>query len=173
MYFFFDFQDSEKQHLNNLLRSILEQLAVVNEDASSILEHLFRECNDGRDQPTNEQLLKACVEATHSFGDIFLIVDALYECQHSEYSELGETLATTQKSINQVHIMTLSQPTSEIREFMHIPAQQQVSIEGRNIDKDIVAYVRDRLHNSRTLRLFPPEQLYEIEVKLTNASGEM
>ncbi len=173
VYFFSDFQDIQKQHPDDLLRSILEQLAVQNEDATLSLEGIFRSCSNGQDQPMSEQLLEACIDAARTFSGIFLIIDALDECQQSGYSELGQTLATFQKSIDHVHIMTLSQPASEIQELMNISPQQQVSIGGREIEKDIKVYVRERLHSSRTLRLFLTEQLHEIEVKLTNASGGM
>ena len=173
IYFFFDFQDSRKQHPRDLLKFLLEQLAAENENAIDSLQDLFRSCRSGQDTPTHEQLIKACTEAAGFYGDIFIIIDALDECQHSEYTELGATLHALQKGIDNAHIMAFSQPTQGIRELMGSLAKQTISIEGLHVEEDIGLYVRDRLNSSKGLNLFSADHLHKVEARLINASGGM
>ena len=173
IYFFFDFQDVRKQHPRDLLKFLLEQLAAENENAIDSLQDLFRSCRSGQDTPTHDQLIKACTEAADSYGDIFIIIDALDECQQSEFTELGATLKALQKGIHNAHIMTFSQPTQGIRELMGSLARQKISIEGLHVEEDIGLYVRDRLHGSEGLALFSADHLHKVEARLIKASGGM
>lgn len=173
LHFFFDFQDDRKQHPDDLLRSTLEQLAAADVGATQTLQTLFRSCSDGRDQPTRAQLLSACVEAASAFERLFLVIDALDECQQSEYLEIGEVLDAVLQRVRHAHIIAFSQPIKEIYEFMRASSQQQLAVGGLNVDKDIELFVHDRLENSRALRLFSPELLRRVEDKLIKASGGM
>ena len=49
--FFFDFRDKDKQHLDNLLRSLAFQLYSQCTDGRKDLDALFTSCDDGRHEP--------------------------------------------------------------------------------------------------------------------------
>lgn len=151
----------------------MEQLAAADVGAAQTLQTLFRSCSDGRDQPTRIQLLRACVEAASLFEQLFLIIDALDECQQSEYLEVGEVLDALLQRVRHARIIAFSQPNKEIHEIMRASSQQQLPVGGLNVDKDIELFVHDRLENSRALRLFPPELLRRVEDKLIKAPGGM
>ena len=173
IYFFFDFQDSRKQHPEDFLRSLLEQLAAADEGAALTLQRLFRSCSDGRDQPTRVQLLRACIDAASVFSKLFLIIDALDECQLSELLDFGDILDDFSQSVDRAHIIAFSQPIKEVHGFMHTSSLQQIAIGGLNVYNDIEIFVRERLNSSRALMLFSSECLRRIGNKLIKASGGM
>lgn len=78
-YFFFDFNNSAKQSEENLLRSLLVQLASVFENGLEILDALFLTCSKGTSEPSRQTLLKTLYQLISSIGEVFIIVDALDE----------------------------------------------------------------------------------------------
>ncbi|EXK77499.1 hypothetical protein FOQG_17796 [Fusarium oxysporum f. sp. raphani 54005] len=82
--FFFDFNDPGKQKLEDLLRSLADQLYHKANEAARRLDSLFTSHDDGRRQP-DTNALSACVDAMiQTAGKVFIIVDALDECTTRE-----------------------------------------------------------------------------------------
>ena len=55
-YFYFDFNDAEKQRHDKFTHSLIEQLAWQSAKAHACLESLFSRCYDGKEQPTQDAL---------------------------------------------------------------------------------------------------------------------
>lgn len=85
LYYFFDFNDPAKQQAYNLLASLVQQLAVRDPHAQSILERLY-DLHEGLQKPTLNQLLSTFGEMVESSNPrhIYIIIDALDECNESE-----------------------------------------------------------------------------------------
>ncbi|KAH7150858.1 hypothetical protein DER46DRAFT_400008 [Fusarium sp. MPI-SDFR-AT-0072] len=82
--FFFDFNDSRKQKLENLLRSLAFQLYHTGNKAARRLDSLFTSHDNGRRQP-DTTALAACVNAMIQTSEkVFIIIDALDECTARE-----------------------------------------------------------------------------------------
>jgi hypothetical protein len=82
--FFFDFNDTRKQKLEDLLRSLAVQLYHTGNEAARRLDSLFTSHDDGRRQPDTNALL-ACIDTMiQTAGKVFIVVDALDECTARE-----------------------------------------------------------------------------------------
>ncbi|KAF6796411.1 hypothetical protein CSOJ01_13193 [Colletotrichum sojae] len=78
--FFFDFNDTRKQRLEDLLRSLAFQLCHIGAEAGTRLNSLFKSCDEGRRQP-DISALTACVGSMlQSSQKVAIIVDAIDEC---------------------------------------------------------------------------------------------
>jgi hypothetical protein len=80
-YFYFDFRDASKQHMHNLLTSLLFQLSARSVPCFDILSRLHAAHDDGARQPTDQELTK-CLKKMLTVPDqrpIYLIIDALDE----------------------------------------------------------------------------------------------
>ncbi|KAK3379115.1 hypothetical protein B0T24DRAFT_674933 [Lasiosphaeria ovina] len=92
--FFFDFRDQDKQHLDNLLRSLAFQLYSRCVDSQQELNSLLASHEDGRKQPTTESLSKAVHLMMQRPHRLQIILDALDECTaRSELLNWMETLS--------------------------------------------------------------------------------
>src|SRR5437773_9476547 len=80
-YFYFDFNDTEKQNAVNCVSSLIAQLCSQVVDLPEKLKELYKRCNDGK-QKAAMRNLKAVLElfAVMEEVDIFIVADALDEC---------------------------------------------------------------------------------------------
>jgi hypothetical protein len=81
LYFYFDFTDTDKQTLNNVIRSLISQLYHKRKDTEKLLDSLFTSCNNGRSQPTVESLCKVFLQMIDQAQEIYIVLDALNECR--------------------------------------------------------------------------------------------
>lgn len=81
LYFFFDFQDVDKQQHEVMMRSLLNQLCMHFASVPPVLEALYASCMDGERKLTLEALLKSLHQLAATFKKRFLILDALDECK--------------------------------------------------------------------------------------------
>ena len=80
--FFFDFNDSRKQTLESLVRSLLGQLyCSSNEQHRTELDALYSEHQDGRSTPSTATLVQALQRTISNESKLSIVIDALDECQ--------------------------------------------------------------------------------------------
>ena len=81
-YFYFDFRDANKQNWNDLLPSLLAQLAASSGPRSEILSDLYSAHDSGMKKPSDEALTR-CLKEMLTLPEqrpIYIIIDALDEC---------------------------------------------------------------------------------------------
>ena len=92
-YFYFDFNDAEKQRHENLLRSLIVQLSEQSVKTPEALNTLFSRSQDGGQQPKSDALALTLQRMAGDFDEIFIILDALDECrERQERLELIENI---------------------------------------------------------------------------------
>src|SRR5579863_177594 len=81
IYFYFDFRNANKQHLNDLIPSLLTQLSTRSDPHFDVLSGLYSSCNDGKTQPSDIVLVECLVQmlALPDQPTVYLIIDALDE----------------------------------------------------------------------------------------------
>ena len=62
LYFYFDFNDVEKQRDENLLRSLVSQLCIRSSAVPEVLESLYMSCLNGERQPSCQMLLATLLQ---------------------------------------------------------------------------------------------------------------
>ncbi|XEV01773.1 hypothetical protein FSHL1_007060 [Fusarium sambucinum] len=75
--FFFDFNDTRKQKLNDLFRSLAAQLYYSSSEAATILYRLFASHNNECRQPDRDTLCDCINNMIRITGKVFIIIDAL------------------------------------------------------------------------------------------------
>src|SRR5712675_2614590 len=81
-YFYFDFRNVNKQHLHDLIPSLLIQLSAHSDLRCDILSQLYATHDSGKTQPS-DIVLTNCLKEMLTLPDqlpIYLIMDALDEC---------------------------------------------------------------------------------------------
>jgi hypothetical protein len=176
LYFYFDFTDTRKQHLENMVRSLISQLYYKHPNTSQTLDSLFSLCKDGREQPDNESLHKALLKMIEQANEVWLILDALDECNTREdlVSWIQEVLNSEQRNI---HLLVTSQRVPDIEAGIKAFAHHDniMEIESSVIADDIEAYIRTRVRGGKEFKrwLKRPTVQNRIEIELTKKADGM
>ncbi|KAF7678877.1 hypothetical protein GT037_002625 [Alternaria burnsii] len=176
VYFYFDFNDSQKQNpepmLRSLLRQLLQCLAVTHKDVDA----LFLSCKNGEKQPSLHELLDVMPKVMRQFTHVYIVLDALDECtQRSELMSMLESVIGWK--LDMVHLLLTSRKERDIEMSLegHIEEDNVVSLQRDIVNEDISRYVRNRLHEDKALAKWNKDAdiRQEIETALMSRAGGM
>uniref|UniRef100_A0A0D2YDA8 NACHT domain-containing protein n=1 Tax=Fusarium oxysporum (strain Fo5176) TaxID=660025 RepID=A0A0D2YDA8_FUSOF len=145
--FFFDFSDPRKQKLEDLLRSLADQLYHTGNEAARRLDSLFTSHDDGRRQP-DTGALSACVDTMIQIaGKVFIIIDALDECTKRE--ELLHWIRGLASSNAQ--LLVTGRPEAEFQGEIPRSFDERncVLLDKQAVNTDIRSYVNATLEQKR------------------------
>jgi len=144
-YIYCNFQRHNEQSLNHLLRSLLKQLAHNQSSIPRIVQDLYDRHKGKHTQPSFEETSRALYSVASMYSRVFIIIDALDECQVSEGCRsrfLSDIFALQQKS--KVNIFATSRFIPEVTEkFMGY-----TSLEIRANNGDVRKYLEGRILQS-------------------------
>ncbi|KAF1955323.1 hypothetical protein CC80DRAFT_91782 [Byssothecium circinans] len=84
VYFFFDFNDVQKQDAEMMVRSLLCQLSQRSIQVPASLDTLFSSCESGQRQPSVRALLETLRLMIQELPHAYVVLDALDECAQRE-----------------------------------------------------------------------------------------
>ena len=150
-YFYFDFRDTDKQNLHNLLPSLLTQLSARSASCCDILARIYKTHDFGSRKPSTTTLIRCLKEmlALPGQGPIYIILDALDECPNTsgipsarkQVLDLLKDLISLQFS--NLRICVTSRPEIDILTALEPLASHTVSVHDESGQKqDIADYIR-------------------------------
>ncbi|KAH8979080.1 hypothetical protein EDB92DRAFT_428718 [Lactarius akahatsu] len=155
-YFYFDFRDLDKQHIRNLLPSLLIQLSAQSDPRRDILSRLYLAHDNGEKKP-RVAVMTQCLRDMLTIPDqrpIYIILDALDECPNSSGipSPREQVVALVKDLVNlrlpHLHICVTSRPEFDIRATLGSLALHSVSLHDESGQKqDIVDYVHSVVYS--------------------------
>lgn len=172
LYFYFDFNESEKQRHELMTRSLVSQLYWFQNVPSEALEFL---CNRGR-HPTDAELLSTLHQMMAAFDEVFMVLDALDECieRPGLLTSIAEIMRW--KDIN-LHLLMTSRREGDIEEALEPFCDEttKICLQTAVVNADIRAYVHDRLLEDVRFKRWRkrPEVQTEIEDDLMERAGGM
>ena len=182
IYFYFDFKDAGKQNRNNLLLSLLAQLAVRSDPCCEILSRLYSTHDRGARKPSDRAMtdcLKEMLTLPAQFST-FLIMDALDECPNTsgipspreQVLELVEELVGI--SPPNLHLCVTSRPEFDIRTALEPLKPRSVSLHDETGQKqDIADYVTHVVHSDPRMRRWREEDKDLVIKTLSEKAGGM
>ncbi|KAI4723935.1 hypothetical protein E4T49_08334 [Aureobasidium sp. EXF-10728] len=170
LYFYFDFNDECKQSLDDLLRSLIEQVYQVQQDGRQHLAQLWELHGRGSQQPSTSSLEGLLRVMLGGVGSMSIVLDALDEAKPR-----GELLTWLKKLVQSSHIACRLLVTARRAEDIQSAfeswtrAENMILIQSGDVNKDIGAYVKDNVRNGDDLKRWHsrPDLQEEIEVSLT------
>ena len=155
-YFYFDFRDLDKQHIRNLLPSLLIQLSAQSHPRRDILSRLYLAHDNGEQKPKISAMTQ-CLRDMLTINDerpIYIILDALDECPNSSGipSPREQVLVLVNELVNlrlpHLHVCVTSRPEFDIRASLVPLALHSVSLHDESGQKkDIVDYVNSVVYS--------------------------
>jgi hypothetical protein len=167
IYFYFDFSDPNKQHFDDMLRSLLLQLYHESLAARSIIDVLFDSHSNGTRQPSTRQL-EATLESVLGKSDgTRIILDALDEAQSP--CEIVQWCRTIDShGILEARLLVTSRT-----QVVNWPNEELVvSLGLQSVSEDIKHYTRRRLHSEEFANWAKQQVLRdEVEAKIGEKAG--
>ena len=173
LYYYFDFNDRQKQTVLGCISSLLLQLALVMDDFNK-LWLLYVACELGRRQPSIYEIEETLRNALEALPEVYMILDALDECL-----ELDEVLSFIVSACDsweaKVKIMVTSRKERNIDEALQVLDPVAINLRDELITQDIQVYVQSRLNASTRLKKWcsDPQLKSEIERTLVNGADGM
>ncbi|KAJ4300817.1 hypothetical protein N0V90_002905 [Kalmusia sp. IMI 367209] len=139
-YFYFDFNDTQKQDPELMLRSLLCQLLQRAVTIPKMIDALFASYENGR-QPSSHAFLEVVRSTLQEFAQVYIVLDALDECkQRSELMDMLKTVAGWQ--LDNVHLLMTSRKERDIESSLEsfVIEEDTVCLQKDVVDEDIKRY---------------------------------
>lgn len=176
LYFYFDFDDTSKQSFEKAVRSLITQLYGQKKDVQEDVDSLYSSCEDGERQPSIDSLCKTFQHMVQEAGQVWIILDALDECQTRKgLLSWIESIRSSQRT--NIHLLATSRPEQDIKSAIEMWAHKQdiVPIQSDLVKGDIRAYVHTRVREHEGLSRWQnqPDVQKLIEDTLTDKADGM
>lgn len=158
VYFYFDFRDDQKQTLDHMIRSLIDQLYAKREESRGSLDRLFQSCNGGTLQPTCKELCECFLDMIQQVKEVWIVIDGLDECTTRDGPWNKGLLSWMEHLHGYVksnsHLLTTSQPKYDIQSRLEPWTRVEDRCELREdiITHDITAYVEHRIEGEEFKR---------------------
>lgn len=143
--FFFDFNDTKKQKLEALLRSLIFQLYTSEAKSEKHLHQLFEKLDDGEQQPGID-MMTACLKSMLDVCDkTAILIDALDEC--SQRCELLRWMERFALTLSTVQLIVTSRPEDGFNRSISgwVAPDDRLPFCNASINSDIRSYANSRL----------------------------
>jgi hypothetical protein len=176
VYFYFDFNDQGKQKPENLLPSLLAQLASQSRrHIPKALKGLYTgsaDTVDGRKHPPTLDGMSDTLDSVISeFDQVYICLDALDEC--TDRKRLLDLLKRIRKQpLRHLHILATSRQEWDLEASLTQMVTKCIDLQNAQVDADIQSYIEDQLSKDWELTQPPVEIKERIKKALMeNAKG--
>ena len=172
-YFEFDGQDTQSNSvLHNVLKSLMKQLGFQCGNVPNSLEKLFSEFADGLRSPTLEELLSTLQSIIASFEHVYIIFDALDECQdRRHFLQILKHIHGWELSTS--HLLATSRQEHDIARGLETLVSHDVQMEQTLVNGDIRVHVSKTLDYDDEFRMLPVKERKLVENTLAEGAGGM
>lgn len=152
-FFFFDFNDAEKQDPISMLKSLLSQFLNRCTHVPEGVQSLYATCENSRREASEQQLLQALRDTLDRLPALFVVLDALDEC--SNWKALFDILQEIQSwGKDTLRVLLTSRKEVGIEEALEdvVAPDSRTCLESRLVDRDIRIYVQERLAKDKSFK---------------------
>ncbi|RMZ86707.1 hypothetical protein DV736_g6069, partial [Chaetothyriales sp. CBS 134916] len=153
-YFYFDFNDVEKQSSRKAIRSLLLQLAQGAANGLQSLEQMYHRYGSGQQQPPDDMIHSLLLDVMDQVQFKYIVVDALDECTDRD-NLLMFVSKLADARLQGLRIMLVSRRELDIEEQLRPRADYSINIENPVVDEDIWVYVQHLLATDANLKAWP------------------
>ena len=171
-YFYFDFTNFAKQKTSSLIRSFLTQLSSQLSECPDVLLKLYAACQDGSQQASTSDLMKALKFIIGNFRHVYFIIDALDEC--TDQKELLKVLREVADwKLHNSHVLVTSRHERYIEEGLTPIITSKTNMDSVQVDQDIRYYLRMTLEKDHRFEIWNPEEQQEIQRTMMERANGM
>ena len=152
-FFYFEFNNLQKQDPQLMLRSIVQQLLVQCIAIPPSVDSLFAKCEQSGRLPLRSELLELLRHILQIFPHVYIVVDALDECNR-RVELLRSLQQIAEWNLENIHVLLTSRKERDIEVSLssYVSSENSIVFESEKVDEDIEMYTRKRLVEDETLR---------------------
>jgi Cdc6-like AAA superfamily ATPase len=165
-YFYFDFNDQDKQVPELMVRSLISQFSQQCDKVPETLETLFSSCENKQRHPSLDDFLEVLQDIIQGFPRSYIILDALDECTNRD--ELMDILKSmVEWRLEKLHILVTSRQERDIESSLKdfVDEQSIICLQSKSVDKDIHTYIRQRLSHDKNLEKWQKDHSIRQEIE--------
>jgi hypothetical protein len=168
-FFYFDYRDQDYQSPANVVASILKQVASCKSSLSRPIVELYERFEKQQGRPQLQDLKATLLLTCREFHHIFMIFDALDECDAKEHRKsFLEFLKDLEKSSIRVFVTSRPHPY-DIKQYLD--ASPKIMIEAS--DSDIKKYIAYKIDQGGDTDLIDEPLKEEIVTTIVNGAQGM
>jgi hypothetical protein len=169
-YLYCNFQRRDEQKAEGLLASLLKQLAEELSSLPDSVRDLYNRHKDKRTRPSVDEISRALKSVATLYLRVFIIVDALDECQPADrnWSKLLSELFVLQANCG-ANLFATSRFIPEIKKMF----EGSLSIEIRATEDDVRRYLDSHISNLPAFVRRSPDLQEEIKTEVVKAVDGM
>jgi hypothetical protein len=160
-YFYFDFNDVQKQTVEGCLRSLLRHLSA--RELPAIVEALHKQAQERHAQPGSDALTDTLKAVLQQAPLTFLIFDALDECKEVK-KLMGKIAEIKRWELPNVRILATSRREPDITKAMDGLARS-ICLETELVDEDIKTFVKQSLRRDGPLARWSGDAKAKLEIE--------
>jgi hypothetical protein len=173
--FFFDFTDTKKQKLSDMLHSLASQLYTSHLDSRKAIDNLFASSDSGGSRPDTNKLSECVRAIMRPHQKLVILLDALDEC--SERRELLQWMNGLVLDITNVQVIATGRPEHDLQQNL-VPLLGEkncLPLNKESVDNDIRSYIKARLEEGQEFKRWAnfPHVLEQIRVAVSSKSNGM
>jgi hypothetical protein len=171
-YFYFDFNDPQKQDPELMIRSLICQLLQQCSKMPTILETLFSSCETGQRQPALDDLLEVLRQTILAFSHSYIVLDALDESnRRTDLMEILERIV--QWKIDGLRLLFTSRKELDIERSLKDLVQDcdTICLQSTLVNDDIRSYVHHRLSVDKDLKKWQKDPTIANEIETVLMKG--
>ena len=180
-YFYFDYQDEEKQNVHNFVTSLLVQFSAYSKPCYDLIYRLYLAHGKGTQQPSMGTLIEGLKEMLTNTAKhpIFLITDALDECPDSGLPTPREAVLNLIKDLVNLRLPNLrifvtSRPEVDIQAKLKPLAVNSISLHDETRQRIVISnYVGSVVSSDERMRKWRDEDKKLVIEELSERAGGM
>ena len=140
IYLFCNYKRQGEQVTTHLLGALARQLVYTMANIPAPLMDMYTHHRERNTRPSQEELKKALLSLFQKFTRVYVVIDALDECQRETRTQIVSTIGELQVH-SHVHLLATTRPLPDILE--QFAAASMLEIRASNHDVDL--YIRGRM----------------------------
>jgi hypothetical protein len=171
-YFYFDFNDTGKRDIGNVVRSLIIQLSTQCYSVPTPLLELYQNHGNGTRTVEDTTLITTLRSLVLIFHNVYLVFDALDES--SDCDEVLKFIHQIQEwELSRLHLTVTSRQLPEIEESLADLVTDKICLHESELNEDIFLYVTDKLENDKIFAKWPSDIRLQIQMKLLSEEDGM
>ena len=168
-YYYFDFNDREKQEVASFVRSVIAQLCTKLDHIPDSVQTLYKDYQ--LQQPNLRKLVDVLITLLNIGTNAYIVIDALDECSHRD-SLLANILRILGSYIV-VRLLVSSRREMDIKRKLGPLARWTIDLTNSAHHEDIRRYIQTQLEEDSELNSWSVAIRLEIEKSLVNGAQGM
>jgi hypothetical protein len=170
-YFYFDINDKAKQTPGSLLSSLA--LSLTAKSKNYLFMKQLYEKHDQLYKPMDDELLHLVKKLLQCFGHVYMVIDALDECDDYHYLFYQVIRVIHEWQLPQLHLLVSSRRVQDIVMTLNQCTLAEIFLSAELVQSDIISYIHSVVGKDHRLRKWGHKVQQDVKNALISGANGM